>query len=104
MGRKSRDKADRRQIARRVDDRGPANSNPTQSPQFVARFQGTVFQGPLPPPEILARYNDAVPGAAERLIQMAERNQDHRQKLETEVIPARARSETRGQVFGFIIA
>lgn len=46
MGRKSRDKNDRRQVARRAENGiGGANALP-QSPQFVARFQGTVFQGP----------------------------------------------------------
>jgi uncharacterized membrane protein len=29
-------------------------------------------QGPLPPPAILKQYDDVVPGAAERIITMAE--------------------------------
>src|SRR5437899_3174380 len=98
MSRKNRGR-DRREVERRADDRLPPPQN-----QFVARVQGAVFQGPLPPPEILAKYNEALPGAAERIIAMAEKNQDHRQKLEAIVIPSRARNERRGQIIGAIVA
>ncbi len=33
--------------------------------------------GPLPDPEILKKYNDAVPDGAERIFKMAERDQKH---------------------------
>jgi uncharacterized membrane protein len=33
---------------------------------------GTYFAGPLPPPQILEKYNSIVPGSAERIIKMAE--------------------------------
>lgn len=79
-------------------------AEPTNSPQHLTRFQGTVFEGPLPPPEILIRYNDAVPDAAERILRMAERNQEHRQRLEAVVIPAKVRSESRGQLIGLTLA
>ena len=36
------------------------------------------FSGPLPPPQILGQYEDELPGAAERLFRMAEKQQDHR--------------------------
>jgi len=34
--------------------------------------QAYSFSGPLPPPEILEKYNQVVPGLAERIITMAE--------------------------------
>lgn len=47
---------------------------------------------PLPPAQELIRYNQAHPDAAHRIITMAERQEAHRQKL-----------ETFGLVFGFIV-
>lgn len=63
-----------------------------------------MFSGPLPPPEILAKYDDVSPGFAERLMTMAENNQAHRHAMEREVIPARAKLELRGQIIGAAIA
>jgi uncharacterized membrane protein len=62
------------------------------------------FSGPLPPPEILARYNDAVPDAAERIIAMAEKQAEHRMGLESRVIDADIRRANAGVVAGFLVA
>jgi len=61
------------------------------------------FSGPLPPPEMLARYNDAVPGGAERILAMAENQSKHRQELERIVIDANAHTQKTAPVYGFII-
>jgi len=105
VGRSSRDKDERRQLQRRVEDieRNSRRGGSNTQPQFVARVEGTVFQGPLPHPEILAGYDRVLPGAADRIIAMAESNQRHRQTLEATVIPAGVRSERLGQVLGFIL-
>src|ERR1035438_8495401 len=50
------------------------------------------FSGPLPPPGILAQYNDVCPNGAERIIAMAEKQQEHSQELERSVVH---RSEER---------
>ena len=39
------------------------------------RFEEHFASGPLPPPEMLKRYNDALPNGAERIMAMAEREQ-----------------------------
>ena len=44
------------------------------------------WTGPLPSPDALVRYNDAVPGAAERIISMAEKEMEHRHKREDAII------------------
>lgn len=36
------------------------------------------FRGPLPPPELLRRYDEAVPGAGERILDLAEEEQRKR--------------------------
>ena len=51
------------------------------------------FQGPLPPPNVLRGYEEVVPGGAERLFAMVERQAAHRQGI-----------EARGQLFGFSLA
>jgi uncharacterized membrane protein len=63
-----------------------------------------TFAGPLPPPEALARYNEILPGLAERIVAMAERQSQHRQGLEKTVIDGRTRNESMGQWFAFILA
>ena len=39
-----------------------------------------AHSGPLPDPSSLQKYNDVLPGAAERIIHMAEQQQGHRQR------------------------
>lgn len=63
-----------------------------------------VFSGPLPPPQILKGYNEIIPGAAERIMCMAERQAQHRQGIERDSLNAEIRDGRRGQLFGFILA
>jgi len=63
-----------------------------------------TFSGPLPPPELLAKYNEVIPNGAERIMQMAEKQQSHRHDLESTVIRGNVKSETRGQWMGLTIA
>lgn len=53
--------------------------------QIVER-RSVTFCGPLPPPEILQQYNEILPGAANRIITMAEEQSSHRRILESKVI------------------
>lgn len=62
------------------------------------------FQGPLPHPAILEKYNQIVPGAAERIIKMAEEQSRHRRAIETKVIGADSWKSVLGIIFAFIIA
>ena len=61
------------------------------------------FSGPLPHPEILRLFNEAVPGSAERIIKMAEEQSAHRRDLEKKVIESDVASSKWGQTLGFII-
>jgi uncharacterized membrane protein len=62
------------------------------------------FSGPLPPPEILIKYNDVVPNGGERIILMAEKQQNHRISLEKFVLEKDARRADLGLILGFILA
>ena len=46
----------------------------------------SAYSGPLPPPESLIKYNEAAPGAAERIISMAEQEMKHRHQCEDTLI------------------
>ena len=61
------------------------------------------FAGPLPLPEHLSEYERISPGAAERIIRMAELQADHRRATESKVVDSGIRSASRGQIFAFVI-
>ena len=57
-----------------------------QGLRVVTTMIQKVHQGPLPDPETLGGYEQILPGAAERVMQMAEREQGHRHKLEGRMV------------------
>lgn len=61
------------------------------------------FTGPLPHPEHLSEYEGVSPGAAERIIRMAEIQADHRRTTESKVVDSSIRLASRGQIFAFVI-
>ena len=61
------------------------------------------FSGPLPPPSLLAKYNEVIPNGAERIMAMAERQSAHRERLEARVVNGNVASQTRGSWFAFIL-
>lgn len=69
-----------------------------------ARFQGEFFSGPIPPPNLLARYNEVVPNGAERILAMAERQGLHREGLEKQVVEGNLKSTKQGNNRAFILA
>jgi uncharacterized membrane protein len=62
------------------------------------------FSGPLPPPDILQRYDLIVPGAAARILKMAEDQALHRRSLERTVIEGGSRRANMGLWLGFILS
>ncbi len=79
-------------------------------PQTVSATKVEHFQGPIPSPDALQRYESLLPGAAERIVSMAEKEQTHRHNCETQALQqeienhqARNTEIRRGQWFGFLI-
>src|SRR5436305_14406278 len=70
----------------------------------IAHFKAEFFEGPLPPPVTLAEYDRICPGAASRILAMAESQSKHRQELESRVVQSNCRSQDRGPVLGFVLA
>jgi uncharacterized membrane protein len=78
--------------------------------QMIAAYTGQ-FAGPIPPPQMLADYERILPGAAERLLQMAEREQKHRHDSTSAALERECAQDRRvaflygsGQLCGFLIA
>lgn len=72
--------------------------------QLVKVAATLSYSGPLPPPEALQRYDQILPGAANRIIKMAESQHEHRQKLEKTVVESNAFSQKVGLILGFVVA
>lgn len=70
----------------------------------MLRQEVTSFQGPLPPPEVLKEYDNALPGAAERILAMAEKQLEHRSNVEEMIVDRQTRQSAKGQILGFILA
>ena len=82
----------------------PADSNiPSIVGEHRAQF-ASFWSAPLPRPEILAKYNEAFPGCAERIVAMAEQQGAHRQRIELQVINGNVYSQKVGLWLGFFLA
>lgn len=53
------------------------------------------FEGPIPPPAILSQYDAVVPGAAERILRLAESQVEHRHHQEALVNQANIKTQDR---------
>lgn len=60
----------------------PESSTPDSSGQPSGILLQASWDGPLPPPEILQHYDTIVPGAANRILEMAENWQRHQEQYE----------------------
>ena len=86
-----------------------------ERPVFRSLIVAETHNGPLPPARTLAGYEKVLPGAAERVMQMAEREQAHRHQmqvtqqkfeadLQTKAITEQLEINKTGQRYGFIIS
>jgi uncharacterized membrane protein len=61
--------------------------------------QLAAFQGPIPPPAVLREYEQLEPGAANRIIKMAEKEQEHRHYLENQEFMLDMSARNTGNIF-----
>ncbi|WP_236715282.1 DUF2335 domain-containing protein [Leptospira interrogans] len=84
--------------------------NPKQKPTPILKDNTTnvkhsftsaeFYQGPLPPPEKLEKYESILPGLADRIVAMAEKQLDHRTKNEQYIIQKSFDLQEKGLYFG----
>lgn len=66
-------------------------------------IQKKSHSGPLPDAETLIKYNSVIPNGADRIMKMAENQQEHRMHIEKKVISEQSSQSKLGQWFGLII-
>lgn len=69
--------------------------------QLIAH--AALHVGPLPPAEELDKYERVLPGSADRIVAMAEKEQRHRHERQDIQVRAEARDSGRGVVFAFML-
>ena len=79
----------------------PENEREVLSEALFVRQE--MFAGPLPHPQSFKEYEEVLPGSADRILKMAEKQQEHRSILERSVVENNNRIAVRGQIFGFIV-
>jgi len=62
------------------------------------------YSGPLPPANQFAEYERALPGAADRILALAEKEAEHRHQNEDAIVKKSMSLGGRGQIFAFIIS
>lgn len=85
-------------VARRAD------VNSSKSIKLTSTEVTSTWSGPIPPPGALQRFNEIVPGAAERILNMAEKQLDHRMQMEETVVKGDSRRSYLGLTAGFILS
>ncbi len=80
----------------------PEAVNKQQLQQVIHQMVRTeIFSGPLPSPDNFQKYNEILPGAAERILKMAEQQGSHRRELEKAAITHDIKQSKRGSIFAF---
>ena len=72
--------------------------------QQIQSIEERSFRGPLPPPDVMRGYEDIVPGAADRILAMAEKEQQHRFDCEKKIIKGSIFESRLGQWFAFTLS
>jgi uncharacterized membrane protein len=100
--REPRSQKPRRESIRRKSPPATSVESKTSSTNILVR--ASHFEGPLPPPEILHGYEVVLPGAADRIIQMAEVEGQERRSRQEKRLTAEIATEKRGQYLSFCLA
>ncbi len=79
------------------------NDSSKQLAKEITQVIEQKFIGPIPPPNIIAGYEDVIPGSADRILSMAERQSSHRQQMELREIKAESRDSLLGVIFAFML-
>lgn len=87
---------------------GNKSKNKKIAPRFnqssVTVSRSEVHIGPLPTPRDLQSYNEILPGAADRIITMTEKQGDHRRTIENKVIDGDISRSKTGIWLGFFLS
>lgn len=75
-----------------------------QGQQALVAVETTLsHSGPIPSPEVIGGYEKVLAGSADRIIKMAEKEQDHRHRFQFRNQTHQATLTFMGQVFAFLM-
>lgn len=78
--------------------------------EVTEEIEAHLYQGPIPAPQTLAAFNEIIPNGADRIMQMAEKEQAHEHDTQAKIIETRDAASKRehteilvGQICAFIL-
>lgn len=86
-----------------VSARTSSDGQPRLAKEVQSYRSVELFSGPLPPPDLLAKYNEIVPNAAERILRLVEIQTEHRHSLEKAVVDGQEKRAWVGMVIAGLI-
>ena len=89
---------------RKRSEHQPAEQQADVVSSRSAGMMSASWEGPLPPPKALQQFEEIVPGAAGRILEMAEKQSDHRIQMEKTVIVGDSRRSYLGLFLAFILS
>lgn len=70
----------------------------------MIRQEVQQYSGPLPHPDMMRGYEELLPGSADRILTMAEKEEDHRHEMEKNFLEMEFRDSLLGILFAFILS
>ena len=80
------------------------NTKQAASSSLVAASLSAHYSGPIPPASEMVKYEEVCPGMANRIMELAENQSKHRQKLESQVVRTACIVNILGVICALIIA
>ena len=95
-----KDTADSEEIIQEIDSLPEDERNKVIS----SVTQEYTYCGILPHPMLLKQFDEVLPGTAERIITMTEKEGEHRRNIEKQVVESEFKTQKLGIMFGFLVA
>ena len=103
MSRKSQRNAPVKRAGGAPDKAAPTPQQQQGTLRQIA-VQQQSWHGPLPSPEQLARFNQVLPGCAERIVRMAEQEGEHSREVQMRAVKGTVRGQYIGQFSALAVA
>jgi uncharacterized membrane protein len=87
-----------------VSSNKPVNKTQPKMITETHQVSASVYRGPLPDPESFSQYDAVLPGAADRILRLAEKEQEQRHNLEKIQVKADSRDSLLGIISGSVLS
>ena len=97
-------KSANQKLQSKTDSADPDVLKEQTSGVHLSSLSASIQQSPLPPADMFREYEMTLPGSGDRILSMAEKEQNYRINWDNESLKISASIDKRGQCFAFIIA